>query len=120
MKRIQRGPVRGISLKLQEEERERKLDFVPRRSVIDKDTIDVDHVTKAMLDNLGMKIEGIKSRKSSMKKVCWIVVLLISSSTPLRKDTKWLVLALIKTSLCLFVLLNKTQNVNSHNYIDKE
>ena len=68
MKRIQRGPVRGISLKLQEEERERKLDFVPRRSVLDKDTIDVDYVTKAMLDNLGMKIEGIKFRKSSMKK----------------------------------------------------
>merc|ERR1712023_99035 len=34
MRRIQNGPVKGISLKIQEEERERRLDFVPAESHI--------------------------------------------------------------------------------------
>jgi len=52
MKRIQRGPVRGISLKLQEEERERRMDFVPDRSVLDQDKIEVDAETMQLLRSL--------------------------------------------------------------------
>ena len=52
MKRIQKGPVRGISLKLQEEERERRMDFVPEVSAVDTAVIEIDPDTRAMLKQL--------------------------------------------------------------------
>lgn len=53
MKRIAKGPVRGISLKLQEEERERRLDFVPEVSALEQEKLEIDPDTKEMLQALG-------------------------------------------------------------------
>jgi len=55
MKRISKGPVRGISLKLQEEEREAKLDFVPERSLLEQEVITIDADTRDMLDAMNFK-----------------------------------------------------------------
>jgi small subunit ribosomal protein S17e len=55
MKRIEKGPVRGISIKLQEEERERRDNYMPEVSAVDPDAVDVlsiDADTKALLERL--------------------------------------------------------------------
>eukprot|EP00010_Vexillifera_abyssalis_P006345 CAMPEP_0201546828 /NCGR_PEP_ID=MMETSP0173_2-20130828/3184_1 /ASSEMBLY_ACC=CAM_ASM_000268 /TAXON_ID=218659 /ORGANISM="Vexillifera sp., Strain DIVA3 564/2" /LENGTH=195 /DNA_ID=CAMNT_0047955625 /DNA_START=285 /DNA_END=872 /DNA_ORIENTATION=- len=53
MKRIEKGPVRGISFKLQEEERERRDNYVPAVSAVDTSRIPIDDSTMEMLQAIG-------------------------------------------------------------------
>jgi len=65
MKRIAKGPVRNISLKLQEEERERRLDFVPEVSALEQPTISIDPDTRDLLESLGYgSLNGVTTNQT--------------------------------------------------------
>eukprot|EP00825_Cyclidium_porcatum_P031850 TRINITY_DN337_c0_g1_i5.p2 TRINITY_DN337_c0_g1~~TRINITY_DN337_c0_g1_i5.p2 ORF type:complete len:127 (+),score=41.86 TRINITY_DN337_c0_g1_i5:94-474(+) len=69
MKRIQVGPVRGISLKVQEEERERRLEYIPDKSQIDiKAQLSIDADTREMLRKINMdKLQNFVQEKKEKK-----------------------------------------------------
>mmetsp|Transcript_52435 Transcript_52435/g.60240 ORF Transcript_52435/g.60240 Transcript_52435/m.60240 type:complete len:158 (-) Transcript_52435:192-665(-) len=68
MKRIQRGPIRGISLKIQEEERERRMDYVPDQSSININHVTITQDAKEMLKRIGMAgIPGLVEQRPAQR-----------------------------------------------------
>jgi small subunit ribosomal protein S17e len=49
MRRVQKGVVKGIYIKKQEEERERRENFIPKKSILDVECVEVDPVTMQMI-----------------------------------------------------------------------
>ena len=61
MRRLERGPVRGISFKLQEQEREKRDNWMPEKSRLNQPKINVDADTKKMLESIGLaSMEGVE------------------------------------------------------------
>ena len=70
MKRLQKSTVRGISIKLQEEERERRDNYVPEVSELEK-PFEIDQETKDMLKMMDMAniplAQSVSSTRYGMK-----------------------------------------------------
>lgn len=66
MKRIDKAPVRGISLKLQEEERERRMDFVPSVSFVEGaiSRIQLDDAATDMLRSMDINLDRLNQPKT--------------------------------------------------------
>ena len=80
MKRIRHGPVRGISYKLQEEERERKDNYVPDVSALAVESIEIDPDTQVRLfvfflsSRSSYILISDRSVKSSFLKPCHLLI----------------------------------------------